>query len=311
MIMKRMLRNKTLLLSVSGIILAVALCLLAVKGIPETVLSASSHDDDSVKLCPLVAVDATPYRGLMQMLGVGDRCIDFSSEMKPDVEKIVASGAQMFMVSAYDGVDLTKYRRMNIQLVECRDFMETTPLGRAAWIKKFGRLWGVDKRADSLYQVVEKRYKELSSRVKKSTTRPAVFFDTMYGNMWYQPSKISTAGGMVADAGGRLPFDININGGSMAMSKEQVLSAAKDAEVWIIRYQGDQPMTLKQLADMSPVYSQFRAFREGNVWGVNTSKVAYFDEAPFRPDYLLEDMVNILHPELHLSSRMHYYSKLQ
>lgn len=306
-----MLRKKNLVLSVSGIVLAVALCVLAVRGIPETVLSAGQQDEVAEGRCPLVAVDATPYRGLMQMLGVGDRCIDFSSQMKPDVEKIVASGAEMFMVSAYDGVDLSKYRRMNLQLVECRDFMETTPLARAAWMKKIGRLWGVGKRADSLYQVVETRYKGLSRRVSKANTRPAVFFDTMYGNMWYQPSRISTAGGMVADAGGRLPFDINLNGGSLAMSKEQVLSAAKDAEVWIIRYQGDQPMTLKQLANLSPVYSQFRAFREGNVWGVNTSKVAYFDEAPFRPDYLLEDMINILHPELRLSSRMHYYSRLK
>lgn len=309
--MKQTLRNKTLLFSVSGVVLVAAVCLLAVRGIPETVLSAGQQDEAAAGQCPLVAVDATPYRGLMQMLGVGDRCIDFSSQMKPDVEKIVASGAEMFMVSAYDGVDLSKYRRMNLQLVECRDFMETTPLGRAAWMKKFGRLWDVGKRADSLYQVVETRYRELSARVYKTAARPAVFFDTMYGNMWYQPSKISTAGGMVADAGGRLPFDINLKGGSLAMSKEQVLSAAKDAEVWIIRYQGDRPMTLKQLADLSPVYSQFRAFREGNVWGVNTSKVAYFDEAPFRPDYLLEDMINILHPELRLSSRMHYYSKLQ
>jgi iron complex transport system substrate-binding protein len=133
----------------------------------------------------------------------------------------------------------------------------------------------------------------------------------MYGNMWYQPSKISTAGGIVADAGGKLPFDINLKGGSLAMSKEQVLCAAKDAEVWIIRYQGNTAMTLQQLSALSPVYSQFRAFREGNVWGVNTSQVAYFDEAPFRPDYLLEDMINILHPELKLSAGMHYYSRLR
>ncbi len=309
--MKRLLRKRNLILSVSGIALVVAVCLLAVRGIPETVFSSSQQKETAEGQCPLVAVDATPYRGLMQMLGVGDRCIDFSNQMKPDMEKIAASGAKMFMVSAYDGADLSKYRRLDLQLVECRDFMETTPLGRAAWMKKFGRLWGVGKRADSLYQVVETRYKELSRRVQKTNTRPAVFFDTMYGNMWYQPSRISTAGGMVKDAGGRMPFDINLKGGSLAMSKEQVLSAAKDAEVWIIRYQGDQPMTLKQLADLSPVYSQFRAFREGNVWGVNTSKVAYFDEAPFRPDYLLEDMINILHPELRLSSVMHYYSRLQ
>ncbi len=308
----RLSRNsKIAIFTFMGVVVAAAAWLLVRPGAPETVFTSSRHEASARQKCPLVAVDATPYRGLMQMLGVGDRCIDFSDQMKPDVEKIVASGAEMFMVSAYDGLDLSKYRRMDMPIVECRDFMETTPLGRAAWMKRYGQLWGVGERADSLYRVVEKRYLALKSRVAKTASRPAVFFDTMYGNMWYQPSKASTAGSMVADAGGRLPFDINLKGGSLAMSKEQVLSAAADAEVWIIRYQGDRPMTLKQLSSLSPVYSQFRAFREGNVWGVNTSKVAYFDEAPFRPDYLLEDMINILHPEVKLSARMHYYSKLQ
>lgn len=303
--------KKVLIITVSGLVLVAAACLFALWGVTETALQSHRQGGQTEGKCPLVAVDATPYRGLMQMLGVGDRCIDFSDQMKPDMEKIAASGADIFMVSAYDGLDLTKYRRLDLQLVECRDFMETTPLGRAAWMKRYGSLWGVGKRADSLYQVVEKRYVELRNRAAKTASRPAVFFDTMYGGMWYQPSKISTAGGIVADAGGKLPFDINQKGGSLAMSKEQVLCAAKDAEVWIIRYQGDTAMTLKQLSALSPVYSQFRAFREGNVWGVNTSKVAYFDEAPFRPDYLLEDMINILHPELKLSAGMHYYSRLR
>ncbi len=303
---------------------------------------------------PLVAVDASVYRGLMEMLGIGDRCIDFSNELKPDPERIVASGASMLMLSAYDGIDAERYRRLGIEVIECTDFNETSPLARAKWMTVYGRMWGVGERADSLYKVVEERYKELVQQEPLPGLRPPlpdregeqekniaiaetpplegkgevcplpyrggvgkaqgeasfVFFDTLYGNIWYQPANESTIGQMIVDAGGRLPFSDKQKGGSVPMSKEQMLMQAGDADVWIIRYQSEEPMTLQSLSAMNPVYSQFKAYREGNVWGCNTLKTRYFEEVSFRPDWLLEDFIKILHPEQNPSNGLRYFHKL-
>ncbi len=297
---------------------------------------------------PLVAVDASVYRGLMEMLGIGNRCIDFSNELKPDPERILASGADMLMLSAYEGIDAERYKRLGINVIECTDFNETSPLARAKWMTVYGRLWGVGERADSLYKVVEERYKKPLSRPLPdregeeqivptltaethydaskmvSTSNPsfpigeglgerlpAVFFDTLYGNIWYQPANESTIGRMIVDAGGRLPFFFDQKGGSVPMSKEQMLMQAGDADVWIIRYQSAEPMTLQSLSVLNPVYSQFKAFREGNVWGCNTLKTRYFEEVSFRPDWLLEDFINILHPERNPSKGLRYFHKLK
>jgi iron complex transport system substrate-binding protein len=273
--------------------------------------AAAGKDSSDVSGRPLVAVDATVYRGLMQMLGVGGRCIDFSKDMKPDAEKVAASGADMLMLSMYDGLDTAVYSRMGIKIVPCRDFMEPSPLGRARWMKRYGRLWGVGEKADSLYDAVEKNYRKLSSRTKRVKVRPRVFFDLMYGSLWYQPSEKSTMGALVADAGGALPFHIVQEGGSKALSREQVLSGACDADVWIIRYQGRQKLTLDALKALDPAYSQFKAFKNGNVWACNSDETAYFDEAPFRPDYQLEDVISILHPELKHKKKLHYFSRLE
>lgn len=259
----------------------------------------------------MVAVDASVYRGLMKMLGIGSRCIDFSDAVKPDAEQVAASGADMLMLSMYDGIDVSKYSRTGIRIIRCSDFNETTPLRRARWMKHYGRLWGVGARADSLYRAVSSSYYAVKNAVVGVSHKPSVFFDLMYGGMWYQPSERSTIGSMVVDAGGSMPFGITQNGGSKALSKEQVLSAARDADVWIIRYQSSHALTLRELASMNPVYSQFKAFRSGNVWAVNTEKVAYFDESPFRPDRQLEDFLLILHPELSHKKGMYYFSRVK
>lgn len=293
-------------------IVLIAVCIVALfvlHDIPKKVSQVSGADSDG-----LVAVDATVYRGLMQMLGIGDRCVDFSGQMKPDAEQIVASGASMLMLSAYDGVDTEKYRRLGIRIVECTDFNETSPLARAKWMTVYGRLWGVGERADSLYEVVENRYRELTatcSLLPAHCHKPSVLFDLVYGNMWYQPTTMSATGGMVGDAGGTLPFTDDSIRVSRPLSKEQVLAQARDADVWLIRYHTAGTMTLADLKAIDPVYGQFDAFRKGNVWACNTSRVAYFDEAPFRPDYLLEDMIKILHPELGLPGGMRYFEKLR
>lgn len=277
----------------------------------DSSVAAADKNRSGAAGTPLVAVDATVYRGLMQMLGVGDRCIDFSNEMKPDAEKVIASGADMLMLSMYEGRDTSVYSRMGIKIVACHDFMELSPLGRARWMKRYGRMWGVGERADSLYEVVEKNYRMLSSMSKNEKVRPRVFFDLMYGNLWYQPSEKSSMGALVIDAGGALPFHIVQDGGSKALSREQVLSGAKDADVWIIRYQGRKKLTLSDLKALDPVYSQFRAFINGNVWACNTDETAYFDEAPFRPDYQLEDIISILHPKLKHKKQLHYFSRVE
>lgn len=259
----------------------------------------------------LVAVDATVYRGLMQMLGIGNRCVDFSYQMKPDAEKVAASGADILMLSMYDDLDTTKYSRLGIKIVKCRDFMETSPLNRAIWMKIYGRLWGVGDRADSLYNIVEKQYNSKCLSTKNVTKKPSVFFDLMYGNIWYQPAEESSLGKMITDAGGVIPFNIKQKGGSLALSKEQVLNAAKDADFWIIRYNGVAKLTLERLKDINPIYSQFKAFRTGNVWACNTDNVLYFDETPFRPDYQLEDIIGILHPDIANKTQMRYFTKLR
>ena len=70
-------------------------------------------------------------------------------------------------------------------------------------------------------------------------------------------------------------------------------------------------MTYADLRNEYPGYAGFKAFKTRNVYGCNTDYVPFYEETPFRPDYLLADLIQILHPELEGSGRLRYYSKLQ
>ena len=77
-------------------------------------------------------------------------------------------------------------------------------------------------------------------------------------------------GQLYADAGAQTAFPEYKQSGSVPLSVEQVYATAHDADVWLMRYESDTPMTLAQLGTEADVYRRFDAFKQGNVWGCNT-----------------------------------------
>ena len=67
--------------------------------------------------------------------------------------------------------------------------------------------------------------------------------------------------------------------------------------------------TLKRAME-SVTNNQFKAFREKNVYGCNVELSPFYEETPFRPDWLLNDFIRILHPELEGLAPLRYYKKL-
>lgn len=89
--------------------------------------------------------------------------------------------------------------------------------------------------------------------------------------------------------------------------RKRCLRKRGDADVWLVRYNQLNEKTLKELATDAPENSRFKAFKEGNVFGCNTRFVDFYEETPFHPERLLEDMIRILHPELEEMTPGHGY----
>ena len=87
--------------------------------------------------------------------------VDCGSSMAPDFERIIALKPEAILVSPFENSGgYGKLDKLRIPLIEAADYMETSPLGRAEWMKFYGMLFG-SRQADSLFAGIEKEYQSL------------------------------------------------------------------------------------------------------------------------------------------------------
>ena len=222
--------------------------------------------------------------------------VDCGNSMSPDIEQIVSLHADAILLSPFENSGgYGRLEKLGIPIIECADYMETSPLGRAEWMRFYGLLFGCSQQADSLFSAVEQAYCALRDSV--STSAPLkILTERLTGSTWYVPGGKSTMGRLIADAGATYAWADDDHSGSLALSFETVLSKSGNADVWLMNTSSSQPFTYESLAAEHHGYTQFKAFREQNIYFINTLQVPYFEEVSFRPDLLLRDYITMLHP---------------
>jgi iron complex transport system substrate-binding protein len=115
---------------------------------------------------------------------------------------------------------------------------------------------------------------------------------------------------MLKDAQCRYPFADDEHSGSLALPFEAILEKAGEADVWLFRYDSQQPITRQQLLSEQPGYAQLRPVKTDNLYGCNVMTSMFYEESPFRPDLLLQDFIHILHPDIPNMLPLRYYKKV-
>ena len=238
------------------------------------------------------------------------RIIDVGNSFAPDVEKIIALAPEAIFTSPFENCGYGRVEKLNVPLIECADYMENTPLGRAEWMRFYGRLFGRAAEADSLFCAVERRYRELAGGVERASRRPRVFSELKSGAAWYVPGGRSTMGRLYADAGGDYVFAYVDGSGSVPLSFETVYDKAGEADIWLIKYNASTDRTYRDLRRDYAPYAGFKAFRERQVYGCNTAERPFYEETPFHPERLLEDLVKIFHSDAAERDSLRYFRKL-
>ena len=64
------------------------------------------------------------------------RVVDCGSSMQPDIERIISLKPEALLVSPFENSGgYGKLDKLHIPMIEAADYMETSPLGRAEWMK--------------------------------------------------------------------------------------------------------------------------------------------------------------------------------
>lgn len=238
------------------------------------------------------------------------KVVDCGSSMSPSLEQIVATDAQAVLLSAFEGSDYGRIKKIGCSVVYCAEYMETTALGRAEWMKFYGMLFGREAMADSLFNVVKNKYNAIKRRAASSTTKPTVLTERLTSGTWYCPGGKSTMASMIADANANYVFSDDSHSGSLALSPETVIDKASNCDRWLFVYAGTNPLSHEALLSEYHGYAQLKAFKKGKVYQCSNIKNRYFEEISFRPDLLLRDFMLIFHPDLTANeSPLRYYEQ--
>jgi iron complex transport system substrate-binding protein len=217
---------------------------------------------------------------------------------------------EALFTSPIEGFGYGQVARSGIPFVECVDYMEASPLGRAEWIRFLALFFEQRAVADSLFRETVTNYHRLQELISEVEDRPSVMAETMYSGVWYVPGGRSYVAHLFRDAGAAYLWQEDTSAGSLGLSFETVLEKAEKAACWLIKYNSPNELTYDELAKNNPNYTFFDAYKEKRIYACNTGKTTYYEDIPIHPDYILKDMVWIFHPELLPDYQPRYYVRL-
>lgn len=236
---------------------------------------------------------------------------DVGSSMSPDVEKVTLLGPDAILASPYQNSSYGVIESLGIPIIECADYMESTPLGRAEWIRLLGELYGRRAEADSIYRHVAHDYSGLASRVASVTLRPKVITERVMNGVWFVPGGRSYMSRLITDAGGFNPWEDTADAGSLQLDFSSVFDKAYDADIWLIRNYGPG-LTLSELKNSYALNSRLKAFEKGDVYVADTSVSTLFDDFPFHPEKLLREYIILFHGSDYAGAdTTQYYKRIQ
>ena len=229
----------------------------------------------------------------------------------PNIEKIIDLHPDALLLSPYENSGgHGQVEKLKIPIIECADYMETSALGSAEWIRFYGLLFGKEALADSIFAEVEKNYNEWKALATAQPVKPRLMCEVKSGSAWYVSGGRSTTGKIYADAGADYVFASYPNAGGVPLSFETVFDKAQDADVWLMKYNHPTDKTYQSLQEDYAPYANFKAFKEKNIYHCNTAYRPYYEDFPFHPDRVLKDLIKIFHPSLLPEYELKYFSKL-
>ncbi|MEV7009251.1 ABC transporter substrate-binding protein [Streptosporangium sp. NPDC051022] len=237
---------------------------------------------------------------------------EYAAGGEVDTEKVIAARPDALMTGGTEDKSYGPLRQAGVAVVANAEWLESTALGRAEWIKVMAALTGTEAKAAEVFGKVEADYAALAAKVKAATPVTALP-GQMYQGQWSMPNGGSYVAGLIKNAGGTYPWEQTSGPGSTTLDLEAVLSKAKDAKVWLATVND-----WKSLADVEKSdarYAKFGAFETGNVWSANKALGPgggndFYERGVARPDLVLADLVAILHPDLEPGHEFTFYQKM-
>ena len=239
---------------------------------------------------------------------------DLGDAFSLNVEKVMLLKPGALMTSGFNQTDANAQRiqQAGIPVIFNNEWMETSLLGRAEWIKFVAAFFDRETVADTIFAGIEKRYNKLKSRIADVPDKPKIVSGNNFRGTWYMPAGSSFMGNLFKDAGASYFYANDTTTGSLPLNMETVLQHFADTDIWL----NANFSTISELIKSDSKHALFRPVTNGQVYNFNKrllpgSANDFWESAVARPDLLLADVIAILHPDLMPGYQLVYAEKLK
>ena len=239
---------------------------------------------------------------------------DLGNAFNINVEKTLQLKPAAVMMSGYNQNDpyAVRVQQAGIPVIFNNEWMETSLLARAEWIKFVAAFYDKEKLADSIFQAVDKRYNEIKDKAAAVKTKPTIMAGSNFRGTWYMPSGRNYMGKLFADAGAKYFYANDTTAGSLPLNVETVLKNFSETDVWL----NCNFKSIDDLLKADQKHAYFRPVKLKQVYNFNKRLLPstandFWESAVARPDLLLSDVISILHPELMPGYKLVYAEKLK
>jgi len=193
------------------------------------------------------------------------------------------------------------------------DWLETTPLGKAEWVKLIGALTNREALVNRKFDSVAQTYQRLEAIGKAATVKPSVIIGMPFKGTWYMPAGGSYMARLLQDAGASYHWSDTKGTGSLALGFETVAPEALTADFWLDV--GDVN-SRKDVLAQDTRFGAFRSFRSDAIYNYNrrvndAGASDYWESGSVNPQWVLADLIRILHPGALPADTLIYYKQIK
>jgi len=238
---------------------------------------------------------------------------DLGNAFNINVEKTLHLHPDAVMMSGYNQNDPYAQRvsQAGIPVIFNNEWIETSLLARAEWIKFIAAFYNKEKVADSIFFGIDERYNEIKLKASEVKFKPKIMAGSNFRGTWYVPSGNSFMGKLFADAGATYIFAKDTTAGSIPLNVETALKYFSDADIWL----NCNFKSIQDLVKADAKHALFKPVKTNQVYNFNKRLLPstandFWESAVARPDLLLSDVISIIHPELMPDYQTVYAEKL-
>lgn len=230
-----------------------------------------------------------------------------------DAEKIIASKPDLVFMAGMESDAYTVIEDAKIPVVDDNAWLESTPLGRAEWLKFFAALTNTEAQANTEYDRIKTAYTDVKTKVGRVATKPTVLAGSAYEGQWYVPGTDSYVAKYIEDAGGDYVMKQQAGTGSDPVDFEKVIAEGGQADIWI-NGQTSSPgwATTADIIAADARLGELKAVKDGKVFNPMKQIGAgggnnYWERGVIEPDKVLNDLAAAFHPDQYPGYESAYY----